>query len=182
MKVFFFRSVVVLTLVFLQLSFLNVIFPWFHAPLLLLVSVVSFALLLPFPGVLRMTIPLSVLYDIVSYGSLGWFSLYAVVLAYATGFLSRRLLIEHRGLGLGLYALFTFGAVFGYQLLMLFVVRDDRLSLLPEIRLMSSGFSWDVEIFSFGLSVMLFWILYFVLSRFERHAELLAQKQMLRVR
>lgn len=182
MKVFFLRSAVILILVFLQLSFLNIIFPWFHAPLLLLAAVVSFSLILPFPDVLKMTVPLSAAYDVISYGSLGWFSLYALLLAYATGFLSRRLLIEHRGLGFGLYALFAFGAVLGYQLLMVFLVRDDSLAFLPELGPVPVGFSWEIELFSFILSAALFWILHAVTSRFERYVGLLAQKQLLRVR
>ena len=177
MKIFFFRLTFLLLLVFLQFSFFNILFPWFRAPLFLLGAVVIFSLVRGFPGVLFMTIPLTILFDAITVGTLSWFTPYAVFFAYVTSFLLRRLLLEHQGLGLGLYALLAFGAALFYQSLMPFVA---TLTMTPATLLMLP--STENLVFSLILFVPIFVSLYFFTKRFETYLETLSQKQFRNVR
>jgi rod shape-determining protein MreC len=182
MKVFFLRLSVILTIIFFQLSFLDIIFPWFHIPLLLLSSVVAWTLVFGFPQSLRMTLPLTLLFDCISLGAVSSFSLYAVFLAYATSFLSRRLLIEHRGASLILYALFAAGSALGYQGVVFFLLRDASQPLLTELTHIPPLLSPGILFLSFALSVPLFIASYFVLKRFEEYLNSITQKQFFNVR
>lgn len=180
MKVFFFRSIFLLLLVLLQLSFFDILFPWFRAPLFLLGAVVVFTLVRGFPGALFMTVPLTLLCDVVSVGAITWFSVYAVIFSYGTSFLSRRLLIEHQGLGLGLYALVSYSGVVLYQLFFSLVVYQQIVAgTVPPFAFMPSGASL---LFSLLFSLPLFAITYFVVKRFERYLELVNQRKFLNVR
>ncbi len=182
MKIFYFRVIIIALLVFLQLSFFNIIFPWFQMPLLLLCAVVAWTLAVGFPRSLWMTVPLMLFFDSVAYGTVSTFSLYAVLLAYGTSFLSRRLLIEHRGLGLGLYGLFAAFGVALYQCLSLFFLRGN--AYVPGALLAYVFSSSAVEIieFSFFLSFPLFIVVYYFLKKFETYAALVAQRKFLNVR
>lgn len=182
MKIFFLRLGAIFILVMLQVSFLDILFPWFHVPLLILASIVAWTLVVGFPGSLWMTVSLSLLFDSVSVGSVSSFSLYAVLLAYTTSFLSRRLLVEHRGLGLGLYALFAAGGALGYQLLVFFLLRDYSQPLLFELSRIPPLLSPSILLFSFVLSAPLFIAAYFLLKRFEAYVGMITQKQFLNVR
>ncbi len=75
MKIFFFRFVLLLLFVLLQLSFFDILFPWFRAPLFLLNAVVVWTLVRGFPGALFMTVPLTILFESASLGEVTWFSL-----------------------------------------------------------------------------------------------------------
>lgn len=181
MKVFFLRVSLMLIFVILQLSFFDILFPWPQAPVLLLVAVVVWTLVLGFPRSLYLTVPLTLFLDSASYGAVSWVSLYAVLLAYGTSFLSRRLLIEHRGLSLALYAFFTAASIFAYQSLTPFVSRSSIGALVKDAT--SSPFpSWSIVFFTFLFSCFLFPLVYFILKRFENHIEFIAQKQFLNVR
>ncbi len=180
MKAFFLRTLLLLFLVLLQLSFFDILFPWFRAPLFLLGMVVIFSLVRGFPGALMMTLPLTLLFDAVSRGMVSWFSLYAVIISYGISFLSRRLLIEHRGLGLGLYAGVAFGGALFYQLLFAFVVSGFS---TPAESLLKALFpSSESLIFSLVFFLPLFLFLYFALRHFEGYLAEQSQRQFRNIR
>ncbi len=182
MKLFFFRMAIVLLLVFLQLSFFDILFPWFHVPILILVAVVAWTLVSGFPHALFMTVPLTILFDAVLQGAVGAFSLYAILLAYGTSFLSRRLLIEHRGLSLGLYGLFAAFSAVAYQLpFLLFSGVPTGLAALTTTHSLS-WFSFDMLVFSFLCTLSLFIVTYWALRRFESYADVTAQRQFSNIR
>lgn len=180
MKILFFRISFLVLLVFLQISFFNILFPWFRAPLFLLGVVVAFALVRSFPAALFMTVPLTLLFDVISLGALSWFSLYAVFFAYVTSFLLRRLLLEHHGTGLVLYALVAFGGALFYQALFSLVVY--RLVAPETVGLFRSVPSGESLLFSLLVFLPVFLLTYVIIRRFERYLELLSQKQFRNVR
>ncbi len=180
MKAFFLRISLLLVFVLLQLSFFDILFPWFHAPLFLLGGVVVFTLIRGFPSSLFMTLPLTLFFDAASLGVVTWFSLYAVIFSYGTSFLSRRLLIEHRGLGLCLYALVSYGGVIFYQILLSFITRGNTFIGGPSSLVSLS--SWDGFFFSLFFSIPIFIVTYFIVKRFEEYLDLLHQRQFLNVR
>lgn len=181
MKVLFYRILFLGSLVLLQLSFFDIIFPWFRAPLFLLDAVVIFALLRGFPRVLFLSVPLSLLFDAASGGAVSWFSLYAVAFAYGTSFLSRRLLIEHRGLGLLLYAFVSYSGVLLYQAVFFLLLSGG--GNVPRATLLGAAFpSGESLFFSFAASLPVFIVTYFSVKRFEEHLDFISQKQFLNVR
>lgn len=180
MKIFFFRAAFLFLLVFLQLSFFNIFFPWFRAPLFLLGSIAALALVRPFPGVLLMTVPLTILFDTVSFGAVTWFSFYAVFFAYLTSFLLRRLLLEHQGFGFLLYALVVFGATLFYQALFSLVAYQE--GALDVALVFQSMPSIERLVFSFLFFLLIFRLTYVVVKRFEEYLALLSQKQFRNVR
>jgi len=180
MKIFFFRIAFLFLLVFLQISFFNILFPWFRAPLFLIGAVVAFALVRSFPAALFMTVPLTVLFDAASLGMLSWFTLYAVFFAYMTSFLLRRLLLEHHGLGLVLYALVAFGGALLYQ--GLFSLAVYRFFVPEAAVLFRSVPSTDSLLFSLLIFIPVFLLTYMIIRRFERYLELLNQRQFRNVR
>lgn len=179
MKIFFLRLLVLLLLVFLQISFFDILFPWFRAPLFLLGAIVAFTLVRGFPDALFMTLPLSLLFDTASAGAVTWFSIYATIFAYGTSFLSRRLLIEHRGLGLGLYGLVTYGGVLLYQgIFSAFVYHQSTsaffsLSLVPSV---------ESLVFSLICMLPLFVVTYVSVQYVEARLDLMSQRQFRNVR
>lgn len=182
MKVFFLRLAFVLLLVFLQISFFNILFPWFHAPMFLLTIVVAWTLVLGFPRSLFMILPLTLLFDIISYGKVSEFSLYAVLLAYGTSFLFKRLHLEHRGLGLSVYALYAGSGILVYQLGVSVFFQEGifhQTASSPSIFLFPS---LSILIFSFVMSIPTFLFMHMVLRKFEARMELINQKQFLNVR
>ncbi len=179
MKSFLFRSIFLLILVLLQLSFFDVLFPWFRAPLFLLGAVVVFTLVRGFPNALFMTVPLTLLFESASLGAVTWFSLYAVFFSYGTSFLSRRLLIEHQGFGLGLYGLVSYGGILLYQSFFSFFLLEKDVSEALRFAAMPS---FESVLFSLVLSIPIFAITYIVTQRFEKYLELDRQRQFLNVR
>lgn len=171
MKSFFLKTCFLLLIVFFQISFLNILFPSVPSFLLPLAAVIAWTLALGFPKSLTMTLPLVLFFDLQASGGLTALSLYAVLLAYGTSFLSRRVLIERRGLGVLLYGFFSAGAVLGYQALgWLRLVLPESFSgvadILPPL---SQSFS---QIFFAGLlACFLFIGIYGLVGRFEKHLE-----------
>lgn len=180
MKIFFLRTLLLLALVFLQFSFFDILFPWFRAPLFLLCVIAAYTLVRGFPSVLFMTIPLTLLFDATGAGAVTWFSLYAIVFAYGTSFLSRRLLIEHRGLGLGLYALVTYGGALLYQGIFSFLVYER----VTPGTIVSSALMPSVDglLFSLVLMLPLFVVTYLSLRHAETRLELMSQRQFQNIR
>lgn len=179
MRVFFFQVIFLLLLVFLQFSFFGIVFPWFRAPLFLVGVVVAFTLVRGFPSTLFMVVPLVLLFDAATLGAVSWFSVYAVFFAYVTSFLSRRLLIEHRGFGLGLYTLVAYGVTLLYQFLYAAAVYDDAASRL-SLRLAAP--SVENLVFSLIAFVPIFVVTYLTIKRFEDHLETVRQRQFRGVR
>ncbi len=179
MKVFFFRIGLLLLFVLLQLSFFDILFPWFRAPLFLLHAIVAWTLLRGFPNVLLMTVPLTVLFESASLGEVTWFSLYAVLFAYGTSFLSRRLLIDHQGVGLGLYALVSYGGTLLYQALFFFFIHDGDLSQAFHF---VSMLSFDGAVFALLASLPIFAMTYLGVQRFEGYLDILRQRKFLNIR
>src|SRR3990167_8048401 len=132
MKIFFLRLLFILSLVSFEFSFFDVLFPKIAVPVILIVSIVAWTLLVGFPSVLYMVIPLSAFFDIASSGNLGLLTLYAVPLSYTTSFLSRRLLAEHLGTGMILYALFASLGSFGYVVFNLLFCQENSFSFLSD--------------------------------------------------
>ena len=182
MKIYLLRFGVILLLIFLQLSFLDIIFPWFHAPLLLLTSVIAWTLIVGFPESLWMTLPLSLMFDSVTFGAVSGFSLYAIFLSYVTSFFSRRLLIERQGFSLILYAVFASGSASGYQLLAFFLARDRARAFFTAFPSLPFVLSPDILLFSLVLCVPLFVVTYAGLRRFENYIGSISQKQFHNVR
>lgn len=180
MKIFLFRTALLFLFILLQLSFFDILFPWFRAPLFLLGVVVVFTLVQGFFGALFMTIPLTLLFDTASLGSISWFSLYALIFSYGTSFLSRRLLIEHRGLGLVLYALVAFGGALFYQALFLFVAYQNHAS--AERVYVSFVSSYERYWISLLFFLPLFIMTYFIVKRFEEYLNRIKQRRFLNIR
>lgn len=177
MKNFFLKTGFLLLIVFFQLSFLNILFPAWPSFILPLAAVVAWTLALGFPKSLTMTVPLVLIFDILGSGGLTALSLYATLLAYATSFFSRRLLIERQGFGVFLYALFSAGAVLGYQawgLLRLVLPESfpEVAALLPPLTL-----SVPSILFSGLLSGVFFIGIYALVRRFEKYLEQALRRQ-----
>ncbi|MDP3957482.1 MAG: hypothetical protein Q8Q10_03215 [bacterium] len=183
MKIFFLRLLFILSLVFFESSFFDVLLPKIVVPVILIVSIVVWTLLVGFPYVLYMVIPLSAFFDIASSGTLGPLTLYAVPLSYATNFLSRRLLAEHHGTGMVLYALFASLGSFGYVVFYLLFAQG-------------SSSSWHADIFTEAfpviatsklllpifLSALLFPVLYRIIRRVEAYMSIVAQREILQMK
>ena len=183
MKIFFLRLLFIFTILFFEFSFLDVLFPWISAPIIILVSVIAWSLLVSFPRVFFTSISFTVLFDIVSTGMPGIITLYAVILVYATNFLSRRLLVEHHGRGITLYAFFASSSVLGFDVFK-FIFSHGNLFFWTRDTLMlffSSVFSQNL-LFSMFLCVPLFILAYFCISRFEKYMSYETQGESLQMR
>lgn len=179
MKTLLVRGAIVCLLVFFQVSFLDILFPWFHVPLLIVASIVSWTLLVGFPASLWITVPLCLLFDLIIFGSVSGLSLYGVALAYATSFVSRRLMADRQGAGAGVYALFAAGAAVAYQLLSFFYVSVTAPFPLTGLPLFLPP---SVLLFSLVLTLPLFVFTHTFLGRVENRLALALQKQFVRVR
>ncbi|OGI19605.1 MAG: hypothetical protein A3J06_01115 [Candidatus Moranbacteria bacterium RIFCSPLOWO2_02_FULL_48_19] len=183
MKIFFLRLLFILSLVFFEFSFFDVLFPRMAAPVILIVSIVVWTLLVGFPRVLYMVIPLSAFFDIASSGSLGSLTLYAVLLSYATSFLSRRLLAEHHGTGMVLYALFASLGSFGYVVFNLLFGQENSFSWRADaFTEVFSAVATSKLLLPIFLSALLFPILHRVIWRVEAYMSVVAQREILQVK
>lgn len=183
MKIFFLRLFFILSLVFFQFSFFNVLFSRMSMPVILIVSVVAWTLIVGFPRVLFLVIPLAVFFDIASSGALGALTLYAVPLAYATDFLSRRLLAEHRGMGMVLYALFASLGCLGYGVFHFAFTQNGSFFWSAEtvIRLLRATDFLELLLSVFS-SMVFFPIMYWGIRRFETYMSFAVQKEILQMR
>lgn len=183
MKIFFLRLLFMLIIVFFECSFFDILFPATPAPFLLIASIVAWVLLSGFPQALFIIIPLAALFDIVTTGMPRTLTLYAVPLAYTTSFLSRRLLVEHRGAGMFLYALFAAIGALGYTLFDVLFFQSDKFFGLQEI---SSSF-WLMFSFSnilsaIALSLPIFFLAYAGIRRFEGYIGTMSRNDFLGVK
>jgi hypothetical protein len=183
MKIFFLRLLFILAAVFLEFSFFDILFPETPASLLLIAGVVAWILIAGFPRALFMTVPLTALFDIVSTGAPGALTLYAIPLAYTTSFLSRRLLVEHRGIGMILYALFASIGALGYGVFDFLFFQSDPFPGITEIFYgLQSLFSFSRILFSVVLSLPLFIAAYHIIRRFEGYVGSVAQRDLSQVK
>ena len=180
MKIFFLRLLFILSLVFFEFSFFDVLFPRMAVPVILIVSIVVWTLLVGFPRVLSMVIPLAAFFDIASSGSLGSLTLYTVPLSYATSFLSRRLLVEHHGTGMALYALFAAFGSFGYVVFHLLFGQESSFfwhaDAFVEVFLVIATPKLFLPIF---LSALLFPVLHRIIRQVEAYMSVVAQRETL---
>lgn len=183
MKIAFLRSLFILSIIFFEFSFFDILFPEFSVPIVIIVSVIAWILLSGFPRALFMIVPLSLLFDIVSSGTPGALSLYAVLLAYTTSFLSRRLLVEHRGIGMVLYALFAGIGTFGHSLFNALFFQTDLFPGMTGIfSALPAMFSFPKVFLPMILSLPLFIIAYHVIRVFEGYVGSLEQRELSNVR
>ncbi len=178
MKIFVLRVLLLLTLVFLQVSFFSILFPWFRAPLFLLGVIASLTLARNFPSALLVVVPLTLLYDAVTFGGVTWFSVYAVVFSYVTSFLLRRLLLEHQGIGVVLYGLLSYLAALFYQFLY------GALSVEGGMKRVF-GFSTPTDeslIFSLLVFLPVFMLTVAGISRFETFVRQMSERQFRNIR
>lgn len=183
MKTFFLRLLFILAVLFFEFSFFDILFPWISAPLVIVASIVTWSLLMPFPRVLFTTLSLAILFDIVSSGVPGILSLYSVVLVYSTSFLSRRLLVEHQGRGITLYVLFASLCVFGFTVFKFLFSQGNPFFWSRETFILFSPLVFGKNLFlSMLLCIPIFVLVYFVISRFERYMKYVAQGEVLKVR
>lgn len=183
MQIFFFRLFFILTIIFLEFSFFDILFPTTPAPLVLLTGVVVWVLLSGFTQALFMIIPLAILFDIIATGMPGTLTLYALLLAYTTSFLSRRLLVEHQGVGMFLYALFSAIGAFGYMVFHFLLLRPSDFFGFPEIFFgLWSVFSFSNILFVSAWSVPLFFFVYIGIRRFEHYAGTMSRNDFLNVK
>lgn len=183
MKVFFFRLFFILVLVFFEFSFLDVLFPWISAPIVLIDSAVAWALLVSFPRVLFMTIPLTAFFDIVASETQGMLTLYAVLLVYVLSFLSRRLLLEYRGINMALYALFASLGVLGFMFFEFIFSRGNPFLWTKEMVATLFFFAPFRDVFlSMLLCIPFFVCVYFLIRRFEKYMDFIAQGETLQMK
>lgn len=183
MKIFFLRLFFLLLLVSLQFSLLDILFPYFATPLLLMTSIVAWVLLIGFSRALWMIIPLVIVFDTVTHGVPGTFSLYAVLIAYTTSFFSRRLLVEHSGMGMFLYGLYSGLGAFGYIYFDILVQHPGFLEGMTNLFFtFISVFSLTTSIFVVTISLPLFFVVYEGIKRFEGYVSGIAQRNFVNVK
>lgn len=111
------QILLLLTIVIFQRSFFDILWPGFDAPSLIIATTIALVFIMGFARSLRWVLLLAFFYALLGNGGMqGLFPVVAVGTAYATSFLSRRLLIERRmesSLALGLVSALT---ALGYSL------------------------------------------------------------------
>jgi len=183
MKIFFLRLLFIFVLVFFEFSFLDILFPWISAPIVLIDSIVAWALLVSFPRVLFMTIPLTAFFDIVSPESQGILTLYAVLLVYMMSFLSRRLLLEYRGINMALYALLSSLGVLGFTFFEFIFSQGNPFLWTKEIvATLSFLVPFRDVFFSMLLCIPLFICVYFLIRWFEKYMDFIIQGETLQMK
>ncbi len=173
MKIFFLRLFFILAVVFFEFSFFDILFPQMGAPLVLIASIVAWVLVSGFPAALFMIIPLALLFDVVSAGMPGALTLYAVPLAYAVSFLSRRLLVEHGGFGMVLHGLFAGMSALGYIIFNFIFFQHGGLSEIAIRNALPGIVVWTLFIFVGA---------YQVIRRFEKYIGYLSQSDFLKMK
>ncbi|GEM_PF-1694904 len=182
MKTLLIRFLLLLIVIFFQLSFLDILFPQLAVPIGIVVCTVVWTLVQGFPRALWMTVPLSVLYEIVVSGSVGIFSVFSIVLAYGVSFLSRRLLIEERGNGIFLYAVVAAGAALVCRIFLIAFLAGDTGVYVFRTGGFSSLFVGIPIMRIVVISSVLFIVAYPLMRRFENYIVRISQQQFLNVR
>ncbi|MBI2439438.1 MAG: hypothetical protein HYV45_02470 [Candidatus Moranbacteria bacterium] len=181
MKVFFLRFLFIVTILFFEYSFLDILFPIITVPVLLLSTVVAWTLVAGFPRAIIFLLPLTIIFDCVSLGTISALTLYAVLLSYATGFFSRRLLAERRGLSMAIYAFFSAINVLGFMLFVKIFFQKNDISFFLLSEIATAVFSWQFFL-SFFLSFFLFFPAYYSIRMFEEYIKNIVQSEFSRIR
>jgi hypothetical protein len=129
-----------------------------------------------------MTVPLTVLFEIFSTGTIGAFSIYAVFLAYVTSFLSRRLLMSHQSASIWLYAFFSAGMALLYQWGLYLFLHGRTDAVETDLLRLPSELSSGMLLLSVVLVILSFLLAYPSILRFEERMKAIAQRQFLNVR
>ncbi|MDD2766551.1 MAG: hypothetical protein PHH40_02160 [Candidatus Moranbacteria bacterium] len=178
MRLFFFRLLFILALVSFQISFFDILFPWMTVPIAIFVALIVWSLLIPFPQVFMRVIPTTMLLDIISSGTPGIFSLYAICLVYATSFLSRRLSIEQSTIGITLSLALSASALVGFRIFSFLFSGKEYFTI---DFFLSFLFSKDV-LFSMLLCIPTFLVVSSIITRFERYMTLLSTREFSRIK
>ncbi|MEK7494672.1 MAG: hypothetical protein AAB615_02300 [Patescibacteria group bacterium] len=173
MKIFFFRLLFLLFLALFQLSFFDILFPFLGTPIIILVAVVIWVLVEGFFPSLRMIVPLALLFELFSSETIGALSLYAVLLAYATSFFSKRVVIDSQGFGLFGYALFAALGAWGYRFFETLFFHQASPLLV---------FSFGNLFWILFLGIVFFFFLHFLIQRFEKSIDRSEQNNMRNIR
>jgi len=172
MKIFFLLLIFILSVFLLEVSFLDILFPLLSAPLVILLVIVNWALLLPFPAVLFRTLPLAILFDI-AIVSPGTLTLYSLLLVYVTGFLTRRFLADHHSSFVFLFILFAFMSTLGFSLFAFFFSSGmSFFSSDNKTALFSLFLSSQHIVLTFFLCIPLFIICSYAVKRFHLYIQL----------
>lgn len=129
MNLFLQQFVLLLALVILQRSFFDILWPGFDVPALIIAATIALVFILGFARALGWVLMLIFLYVLLGSNSeIGYFPVIAVVVAYGTSFLSRRLLIE-RPIQSSLTLAFVSGLSVGAAALIFRLFQDSSMSL-----------------------------------------------------
>ncbi|OGI22509.1 MAG: hypothetical protein A2808_03350 [Candidatus Moranbacteria bacterium RIFCSPHIGHO2_01_FULL_55_24] len=173
MKIFLLKLLFLSALLILQCSFLNVLFPFAGAPLVIISAVVAWVLVLGFQRALFMTLPLTILYDLFLSGEIRPFSLWMIAVAYGTSFASRRLLVDHRGFALFLYGAFTVFGAFGTIILENLVAGRTGFAIFHMTKS-----AWALPV----IGMIVFFAVYYGVRRSEAYLDRLRQEQNFKLR
>lgn len=170
MKRFWFHFSVFFLLAIFQFSLVNVAAAYrMFTPNILLATVIAWMLRKEFSWVWWRAIALGLAYDLVSGGPIGLSALLLLWFAYATSFLSRRLLVEQRS-GSGLVTAAGLTAVFSVA----YAVLDRTLSLFERAGFFHAGWTnWGVFFWQSPVLALMNFIVFFalvgVIRRFDRY-------------
>jgi ABC-type uncharacterized transport system permease subunit len=116
-------------------------------------------------------VPLLVFYELLTSGELRLFVIYGVILAYATSFVSRRMLIEESTLAVFFYSFCIITGALFYQV---------AIQLL--LRLPVQGISWQSLLLQYGMTVVTFWMTKKVIFFFQDRIDTLRSDRALMIR
>jgi hypothetical protein len=171
MKIVLYQTLLFASLLTIQISFLDILFPYFLVPLIVLSAVVIWTVDLGFRQALWYVLPLLILYELLTVGGIHVLSIYGVLLAYATSFFSRRMLIENNSFISFFYAVAIVSSAGLYQWLI--QVGLERVWVLP---------SWQSIGWQISVAVLVFFLTQKVLSAFRTCIDRLRSDQALMIR
>ncbi len=171
MKIALYYSFLFAFLLTTQISFLDIIFPDFLVPLLVLSAVVVWTVSLGFRQALWYILPLLILYELLAAGDIRLLSIYGVLLAYGTSFLSRRMLIENTTLASLFYVASIMGGAYLYQW-------ASQLWLVGVVDLPS----FQSGLFQTGVAILVFFFTKKILFAFQSRVDTLRSDQALMIR
>lgn len=162
---FFFRCLVVIVTIIIQVSFLPALFSQETVPLLILAVAIAWTVAAGFEDSWLWVIVLGILYDLASFHPIGMSSVLLILGAYGISFISRRFFLEHEGTGVLLSAAIMFGYSFLVEILYLLMERGMA-ELLEKI-ILSASFWWS-GFFVAIVSTVLFLPIFVGLRSLER--------------
>lgn len=152
------RTIIIILVVLIQVSFLAVVFPQHKVPSIALALVVSWTIISGFQQIFLWIILLGFFLDIVSFQTVGINIILLVMISYFVSFFSRRFLLEHRGWGTLVIVFFIIISTFFYYSVNVFIA--DSENALANISPENVG----IQII---INLILFLIIYFPLRKIE---------------